>query len=89
MNFFLAGAPQRCFRFQFASYTLFPVSVLPFLLLFLLAAVLALQATSAFVVVLEKLCIEMLATELGTTIVASVLSYILSMVASLSASFAH
>ena len=88
MNFFFAGAPQRYFRFQFASYTLFPVSVLPFLLLFLLAAVLALQATSAFVVVLEKLCIEMLATELATASVASVRSYILRMVALLPASFA-
>ena len=89
MNFFFAGAPQRYFRFQFASYTLFPVSVLSFLLFLLLAAVLALQTVTAVVMMFEELCIEMLATKLGTAIVASVRSYILRMVASLPASLTH
>ena len=88
MNLFFAGAPQRYFRFQFVSYTLFPVSVLSFLLFLVLAAVLALQTVTAVVMMFEELCIEMLATELGTTIVASVRPYILRMVALLPASFA-
>ena len=89
MNFFFAGAPQRCFRFQFVSYTFFPVSVLFLLVFFVLAALIALQTVTAEVMILQLFSIEMLATGLGTTIVASVRSYILSMVASLSASCAH
>ena len=88
MIFFFAGAPQRYFRFQFAFYTLFPVSVLSFLLFLLPAAVLALQTVTAVVMMFEELCIEMLATELATASVASVRSYILRMVALLPASFA-
>ena len=89
MNLFFAGASQRCFGFQFASYTLFPVSVLSLLVFFVVAALLALQTVTAEVMIVQLFSIEMLATELGITIVASVRSYILSMVASLSASLAH
>ena len=89
MNFFFAGASQRCFGFQFVSYTLFPVSVLSFLLFLLFAAVIALQSVTALVMIFEALCIEMLAPELATAIVASVRPYILRMVTFRSASFAH
>ena len=89
MNFFFAGAPQRCFRFQFVSYTLFPVSVLFLSLFLLLTAGIALQTVTAEVMILQLFGIKMLAAELATTIVASVSLYIVRMVASLSATFAH
>ena len=58
-------------------------------MLFLVAAIYALESVTADVMIFEASCIEMLAPELTTAIVASVRSYILRMVASLSASFAH
>ena len=88
MNFFFAGAPQRCFRFQFVSYTLFPVSVLFLSLFLLLTAVLALQTVTAEVMILQLFGIKMLATKLAIAVLASVRSYILRMVALLPASFA-
>ena len=88
MNFFFAGAPQRCFRFQFVSYTLFPVSVLFLSLFLLLTAVLALQTVTAEVMILQLFGIKMLAAELATAIVTSVRPYIFRMVAFLPARFA-
>ena len=87
--FVFASATQRCFLVQLSFKMLFSLHVLPVFLLFFVAAVLALQAVTTFVVVFEKLCIEMLSTELGIAIVARVRSYILRMVAFLSASLAH
>ena len=89
MNFFFAGAPQRCFRFQFVSYTLFPVSVLFLSLFLLLTAGIALQTVTAEVMILYLFGIKMLAAELATASIAHVSLYIVRMVASLSASFAH
>ena len=88
MNFFLAGAPQRCFRFQFVSYTLFPVSVLFLSLFLLLTAGIALQTVTAEVMIFQFFGIKMLATKLAIAVLASVRSYILRMVALLPASFA-
>ena len=88
MNFFFAGAPQRCFRFQFVSYTLFPVSVLFFSLFLLLTAGIALQTVTAEVMILQLFGIKMLAAELATAIVTSLRPYILRMVAFLPARFA-
>ena len=89
MNFFLAGAPQRCFRFQFVSYTLFPVSVLFLSLFLLLTAGIALQTVTAEVMILQLFGIKMLAAEFATASITHVSSYIVRMVASFSASFAH
>ena len=89
MRFLFASAMQSSLFIQLFLKKLLSLHVLPFFCLFFVAAVLALQAVTTFVVVFETLCIEMFPTELGTAIVASVCSYILRMVAFLSASLAH
>ena len=94
MNRFLASTlPRRFFCmvasiFQFVSNALLSVSVFSFFVFFLVDAVFALQSVTAVVMMFERLCIEILATELATASVASVRSYILRMVALLPASFA-
>ena len=75
--------------FQFVSNALLSVSVFSFFVFFLVDAVFALQTVTAVVMIPQESWIEMLATELGTAIVASVCSYVLCVVPFLSASFAH
>jgi len=75
--------------FQFFSNALLSVSVFSYFAFFRVDASFALQSVTALVMIFEELCIEMLAPELATALVASVRPYILRMVASLSASFAH
>ena len=89
MSFLFASAMQRSSTIQLLFNVLLPLSVLPFFHFFLLAAVFTLEVATALIVVVYLSFIEMLATQLGTAIVASVRSYILRMVASLSASLAH
>ena len=89
MRFLSASAMQRGLTIQLLVNTLLSFQVLPIFLLFLVAAVFALQVATALVVVVYLFCIEMLASEPATAIVASVRSYILRMVAFLSASLAH
>ena len=95
MNRFLASTLPRRFLFMIASIfqfvlnTLLSSSVFSFFLFFHIDAGFALQSVTALAMIFEALCIEMLAPELATAIVASVRPYILRMVASRSASFAH
>ena len=94
MNRFLASTLPRRFLFMIASIsqfvfnTLLSSSVFSFFVFFPVDAVFALQSVTAPLMIFEELCIEMLATELATAILASVRSYILRMVALLPASFA-
>ena len=95
MNRFLASTlPRRFFCmvasiFQFVFNTLLSVSVFSFFVSFHIDAVFALQSVTAVVMIFEKLCIEMFATEIATASVASVRSHILRVVAFFSASLAH
>ena len=89
MSFLFASAMQRSLIIQLLFDTLLSLQVLPIFVLFLLDAAFAMQVATALVVVVYLFCIEMLASELATAIVASVRSYILRMVAFLSASLAH
>ena len=95
MNRFLASTLPRRFLFMIASIsqfvfnTLLSGNVFSFFVFFAVSAVCALQSVTAHVMVFEEFCIEMLATELGTAIVARVRSYILRMVALLPACLAH
>ena len=80
---------DNIFSSQLVFNTLLPLSVLPIILLFLIAAVVALQSATAVIMIFEVFCIEMLGTELATAIVAGVRAYILRMVTSFAASCAH
>ena len=69
--------------------TLFSLYILPFLLLRHVAATLALQNSTALVMVVQLFCVKVIAAKASTAMSARVRTHILRMVAFFAAGFAH